>query len=145
LASAIKSSIRRAYTRTMPSPPAVASFVPSRLKATPKTPPVWPVRVSFIKTLRLLRCALFEAQIVAREQFEHGYGRLLERIGRMRLPVRDNRCNPRVVRRKMSNFDLKRDKHRQLPQPTQSFAEAVVILGATLALPLSVCAQAAPI
>jgi hypothetical protein len=104
-----------------------------------------PDRLSFTKTLRLWRCAIFEAQIVAREQFELWYGRLLERIGRMRLPVRDNRCNPRVVRRKMSNFDLKRDKHRHVLQPTQSFAEAVVILGATLALPLSVCAQPAPI
>ena len=102
-----------------------------------------PDRLSFTKSLRLLRCAVFEAQIVAHAQFELWYDRLLERIGRMRLPARDNRCNPRVVRRKMSNFDLKREKHRHVLQPAKSFAEAVVILGATLALPLPVCAQAA--
>ena len=103
-----------------------------------------PERLSFTKTLRLLRCAVFEAQIVAREQFDGWYGQLLDRIGRLRLPARDNRCNPRVVRRKMSNFDLKRDKHRQVLQPTKSFAEAVVILGAPLAFPLPGGAQAAP-
>jgi hypothetical protein len=87
-----------------------------------------PDNLSFTKTLRLLRNAIFEAQIVAQDQFEHWYRALLEHIGRQRLPARDNRCNPRVVRRKMSNFDLKRDHHRQLPQPTKTFAEAVVIL-----------------
>ena len=102
-----------------------------------------PDRLSFTKTLRLLRCAIFEAQIVAQAQFESWYRRLLDRIGRLRLPARDQRCNPRVVRRKMSNFDLKRDKHRQVLQPTKSFAEAVVILGVPLPLALPVHATAA--
>lgn len=87
-----------------------------------------PDRLSFLRTLRLLRIALFEAQIVALTQFDHWYQRLLERIARHQLPARDNRCNPRVVRRKMSNFDLKRDHHRYRPQPTKTFAQAVVIL-----------------
>ena len=43
----------------------------------------------------------------------------------------------------MSNFDLKRDKHRQVLQPTKSFAEAVVILGVPLALALPIHATAA--
>jgi hypothetical protein len=102
-----------------------------------------PDRLSFTKTLRLLRNAIFEAQIVAQDQFDEWYHQLLTRIGRQRLPARDNRCNPRVVRRKMSNFDLKRDKHRQAPQPTKTFADAVVILGAVLSVPQPAQAQAA--
>jgi len=102
-----------------------------------------PDRLSFTKTLRLLRNALFEAQIVASEQFPHWYDQLLARIGRQQLPARDHRCHPRVVRRKMSNFDLKRDKHRQAPQPTKSFADTVVILGAALGVLQPAQAQAA--
>lgn len=86
-----------------------------------------PDRLSFTKTLRLLRNALFEAQIVSLTQSDAWFQQLLTRIGRQRLPARDNRCNPRVVRRKMSKFMLKRDEHRSPPQPTKPFAEAVVI------------------
>jgi len=86
-----------------------------------------PDRLSFTKTLRLLRNALFEAQIVSLSQFDAWYQHLLTRIGCQQLPARDQRCNPRVIRRKMSKFKLKRDEHRSAPQPTKSFAEAVVI------------------
>lgn len=86
-----------------------------------------PDRLSFSKTLRLVRNAILEAQIVSPTQFDAWYQQLLTHIGRQRLPARDNRCNPRVVRRKMSKFKLKRDEHRSPPQPTKLFAEAVVI------------------
>ena len=87
-----------------------------------------PDRLSFINTIRILRNAVFEAQIVAKEQQAKWYDCLLRDIGREVLPVRDHRCNPRVVKRKMSPFDLKRDKHRHWIQPTKSFADAIVIL-----------------
>jgi mitochondrial fission protein ELM1 len=45
-----------------------------------------------------------------------------------RLPERDNRSNPRVVQRKMSRFKLKREIHRQWPQPSKPFQEAIVLL-----------------
>ena len=89
---------------------------------------VAPDRLSFVKTVRILRHALFEFQIIAPTQQAAWYQRLLRDIGRARLPQRDNRCNPRVVKRKMSNFDLKREPHRHWPQPTKPFAEAVVLL-----------------
>ncbi len=89
---------------------------------------VAPDRLSFVGAVRLLRSAVFEAQIVAQSQFAQWYARLLRDIGREQLPERDNRCNPRVVKRKMSNFDLKREPHRHSPQPTKPFAEAIVIL-----------------
>jgi hypothetical protein len=89
---------------------------------------VAPDRLSFVNALRILRNAVFEFQIIAESQRAAWYDRLLNDIGREQLPQRDNRCNPRVVKRKMSNFDLKREQHRQWPQPTKPFAEAVVIL-----------------
>jgi hypothetical protein len=33
------------------------------------------------------------------------------------LPERRHRANPRVVKRKMSNFGVKRPEHRQWPAP----------------------------
>ena len=89
---------------------------------------VAPDHLSFVNTVRILRSAVFEGQIVAPSQLATWRARLLRDIAREQLPERDNRCNPRVVKRKMSNFDLKREKHRHWPQPTKCFAEAVVVL-----------------
>ena len=88
---------------------------------------VAPDQLSFVNAVRILRNAVFEFQIVADSQKAAWYDHLLGDIGRERLPARDNRCNPRVVKRKMSNFGLKREAHRHWPQPTKPFAEAVVI------------------
>jgi hypothetical protein len=41
--------------------------------------------------------------------------------------VRRNRINPRVVKRKMSNFKKKRPEHRRLPPLKKTFAETVVM------------------
>src|SRR5215213_10301634 len=47
------------------------------------------------------------------------------------LPPRRLRAVPRVVKRKMSNFPLKRDFHHHWPQPTKSPGQAVVIVART--------------
>ena len=39
------------------------------------------------------------------------------------------RSNPRVVKRKMSNFAVKRHDHRNWPRPTKTAEEAVVVAG----------------
>jgi Transposase DDE domain len=44
-----------------------------------------------------------------------------------RLPPRRLRAFPRVVKRKMSNYHLKRAHHRPWPQPTRPAADTVVI------------------
>jgi len=44
------------------------------------------------------------------------------------LPPRRVRVNPRVVKRKMSKFGVKRAAHRQWPQPTKAPAAAVSVL-----------------
>ncbi len=46
------------------------------------------------------------------------------------LPPRRLRTNPRVVKRKMSKFHVKRAAHRRWPQPTRTPEEAVQVLGA---------------
>ncbi|XIG72817.1 hypothetical protein C1N81_04780 (plasmid) [Streptomyces sp. SGAir0957] len=48
---------------------------------------------------------------------------LLERL----LPARRLRSQPRVVKRKMSNYRLKRAEHRAWPQPTRTGVRAVRI------------------
>lgn len=90
---------------------------------------VAPDRLSFVKAVRILRIAVFEFQIVAPAQRDQLYARLLDDIAREQLPARAaRRCNPRVVKRKISNFPVKREQHRRAPQPTKPFAEAIVIL-----------------
>lgn len=89
---------------------------------------VAPDRLSFVHSVRILRTAVFQAQVVATEQSADWYQQLLHDIGQAQLPQRNNRINPRVVKRKMSNFALKREQHRHWPQPARSFSETVVIL-----------------
>jgi hypothetical protein len=48
------------------------------------------------------------------------------------LPPRRLRAFPRAVKRKMSNYQLKRAKHRRWPQPTMPAARAISVLPATL-------------
>jgi hypothetical protein len=87
-----------------------------------------PDRLSFVHTVRILRTAVFQAQIVASEQAANWYQQLLCDIGQAKLPQRLNRINPRVIKRKMSKFGLKREQHHHWPQPTKSFSETVVLL-----------------
>jgi Insertion element 4 transposase N-terminal/Transposase DDE domain len=87
-----------------------------------------PDRISFLNAVRLICMAIPEFQQVCPEQLPELYQRLLNDIARHRLPERKPRTNPRVVKRKMSNFGLKRATHRRWPQPSMSFRDAVAIL-----------------
>ena len=89
---------------------------------------VAPDRLSFVHTVRILRTAVFQAQIVASEQTAGWYQRLLCDIGQAQLPQRKNRINPRVIKRKMSKFGLKRAQHYHWPQPANCFSETIVPL-----------------
>jgi len=46
----------------------------------------------------------------------------LQRLNKRRL-----RTNPRVVKRKMSNYALKRPQHRGWPKPTRPPREAIAV------------------
>jgi hypothetical protein len=52
---------------------------------------------------------------------------LLREVAAERLPPRRERCNPRVVKRKMANYKLKRPEHACPPKP-RPFAAALHIL-----------------
>lgn len=65
-------------------------------------------RLSFTKSLRILLNAVLEFQIVDQTQKAMLYKQLLRDISRTKLPERDNRSNPKVVKRKISGFDKKK-------------------------------------
>jgi hypothetical protein len=86
-----------------------------------------PRRLSFTGTLKILRCRLPEVP-KSRPALERWYENLQAEIAEEVLPARRNRINPRVIKRKMSNWRKKRPEHRQTPQPTKSFRQSVLIL-----------------
>jgi hypothetical protein len=47
-----------------------------------------------------------------------------------RLQPRRLRTNPRVIKRKMSNWAVKRPEHRNWPRPTKPPADTITILAA---------------
>ena len=55
------------------------------------------------------------------------YSAMIQHIAQERLPSRENRINPRVVKKKMSNFGKKRPEHYHVPKPQTTFRQSVVI------------------
>jgi hypothetical protein len=86
-----------------------------------------PDRLSFVHALEIVRDAIPEFQIVAAEQHQQLYQRMLRDIAAKRVPPRRTRSNARVVKRKMSKFNLKRAQHYQPPKSQGSFRDAVVV------------------
>lgn len=86
-----------------------------------------PRRLSFTGALKVLRCRLPECP-KSRAGLERWYEDLLAEIAEEVLPQRRNRINPRVIKRKMSNWRKKRPEHRHFPQPTKKFHQSVVML-----------------
>lgn len=87
-----------------------------------------PDRLSFVHAIEVIKDAIPEFQMVATEQRDQLYQRLLRDIARVRLPERRLRTNPRVVKRKMSKFLKKRPKHYEWPQPEMPFRLAIVVI-----------------
>jgi hypothetical protein len=86
-----------------------------------------PDRLSFVHALRMIHNAIPEFQMTAPDQLSQLYARLLRDIAGGQLPPRRLRSNPRVVKRKMSKFRLKRPKHSHWPQPSKPFRQAVAL------------------
>lgn len=86
-----------------------------------------PRELSFVNTLKILRCRLPEAPR-SPHGLERWYRELLAEVAEERLQPRRNRVNPRVIKRKMSNWAKKREKHRHFPQPTKTFCQSIVML-----------------
>jgi hypothetical protein len=92
-----------------------------------------PDHISFVRAVSLVTDAIHDFQVLVPAQHPLLYRRLLRDLTHTLLPPRANRTNPRVVKRKMSNFKLKRAAHHGLPPLQSPFAETVQIL--TLAPP----------
>src|SRR5919202_5496213 len=86
-----------------------------------------PDRLSFVRSLRIIQEAIPEFQMVAPEQRAQLYQRLVRDLARKRLPERHVRSNPRVVKRKMSNFKLKRPEHAHPPKLERPFREVIAL------------------
>lgn len=87
-----------------------------------------PDRISFTRSLRVVRRqdtdqAAFSPGRLARA-VKATHAELLERL----LPRRRRRANPRVIKRKVASWPLKRAAHRVADRPC---AAAVTIVGAT--------------
>jgi Insertion element 4 transposase N-terminal/Transposase DDE domain len=87
---------------------------------------VSPRQLSFVATLKILRCRLPECPKSA-PGLRRWYNDLLAEISEEILEPRRDRINPRVIKRKMSNWRKKRPEHRHYPQPTKHFRRSVVI------------------
>ena len=75
-----------------------------------------PDRISFINALHVIRRAIPEFQQTTPSQHARLRRRMLREIGANVLPERENRSNPRVVKRKMSKFKRKRPIHFKPPR-----------------------------
>ena len=92
-----------------------------------KQVPISPLRLSFVGTLKILRCRLPECP-QSRPARQKWWRNLLQEISEEVIPPRRDRINPRVIKRKMSNWPKKRQKHAHWPQPTQQFHNSIVVL-----------------
>lgn len=87
-----------------------------------------PTRLSFLTSLRLIREALPDFQRSPPSEHRRIAQRLRADLLAAKLSPRANRSNPRVVKRKMSNYRVKTPAHHHWPQPTKPFRDAIVLL-----------------
>jgi hypothetical protein len=87
-----------------------------------------PTRLSFVHSVALICLALDDFHLVAPTDHALLYQRLLRDIAACRLPERARRTNPRVVKRKMSNFKLKRGVPPPASQHLVAFEATILVL-----------------
>lgn len=87
-----------------------------------------PTRLSFVHSVALICVAIDDFQLVAPAQHPLLYQRLLRDLAACRLPERAQRTNPRVVKRKMSSFKLKRGLPPLASQHLVAFAATIRVL-----------------
>lgn len=89
-----------------------------------------PDRLSFLNSLRLIRDVLPGLQLLDEAWHERIWQQLREDMMAFLLPARRNRVCRREIKQMTGKFPAKhRGRHRRT-QPTRSFREAVVVLGA---------------
>lgn len=86
-----------------------------------------PRDLSFVNTLKILRCRLPEVPRSA-SGIVAWYANLIAEVAEERNEPRRDRINPRVIKTKMSRWPKKRQKHRETPQPKRRFDKSIVML-----------------
>lgn len=89
---------------------------------------VEPRELSFLNSVRVVRETAPLMRAAETPKLRRIYDGMLAQIARHRLPPRDGRINPRVVKVKMSNFRKKNAADLKPVQPRGSFRDSVVML-----------------
>lgn len=76
-----------------------------------------PDRISFVRTLRVARRHVTDQAALSPSRLAQALARALSEIHERPLPTRRLHSNPRVIKRKMSNWAPKRTEHLGPPQP----------------------------
>ncbi len=87
-----------------------------------------PDRISFTRTLRVARRTTASHAGFPPEALNAAHDQAARELLFELLPPRRLRANPRVVKRKMSNYAVKRPEHRNPPKPTRPPDEATTLL-----------------
>jgi len=92
-----------------------------------------PDRISFTRSLHAARRSVRAGLGHTAHSLAVALPTTLAEICRELVPRRRLRAAPRVVKRKMSNYNVKRAEHRQWPQPTRAPVAAVRVMRRQLA------------
>jgi len=88
-----------------------------------------PRRLSFINSVRIVRETIQTMRDAPTARLPLLHEAMIAQIAAMRLPPRDGRINPRVVKVvRPSNFPVKKLEHRNWPQPKKTFVDSIVLL-----------------
>lgn len=87
-----------------------------------------PDRLSFTGCFRILQCRLPECTSRTPQTFAAWYAALLDELQHEQIPMRQNRINPRVIKRKMSKWPKKRPEHCRPPPLAKHFEQTVVMV-----------------
>jgi hypothetical protein len=87
-----------------------------------------PRRLSFIHAVRVIRETAPLMRTAPTCQLPLLYAAMIQHIALGQLPPRDNRINPRVIKKTVSKFRKKRPEHYHVSQPQRPFEDSVVIL-----------------
>jgi hypothetical protein len=84
-------------------------------------------RLSFKGCFQILKARLPECDPSTTSRFRGWFEAVLWEMTCELVPVRRNRINPRVIKRKMSRWNKARPEHRKLPSLTKPFEQTIVI------------------
>lgn len=87
-----------------------------------------PRRLSFLNSVRLIRETVPLMRAAPTPRLQRIYEGMLAQIAMAKLPERDGRINPRVIKVKMSKFRKKRPTDLKPKQPRRTFKQSIVRL-----------------